>query len=77
VDKAPLCSAQFGPRDVEWPKRLAEELSCLIKFISACKASGFDWIRIHPDDGSNGVSWSGQVRSHSLALFSPFLIFSP
>ncbi len=62
VDKVPLCTVSAGPRDADWPKRLAEELGSLIKFISACKASGFDWIRVHPDDGTNGVAWSGDVR---------------
>lgn len=67
IERIPLCTVPASPRDADWNSRLAEELAALIKFVSACKSSGFDWIRLHPVPGSHGTSWSGEVRTASRA----------
>ncbi|XP_063978642.1 ubiquitin-fold modifier-conjugating enzyme 1 [Diachasmimorpha longicaudata] len=55
----PLLQTKAGPRDKEqWPRRLQEELTCLIQYTKNNKASDSHWFHLQPNEG--GTKWFGK-----------------
>ena len=55
---APLLTVNASPRDEQWPARLKEEYTSLIKYISRCKEKGNDWFKI--ESNPDGKKWNGK-----------------
>lgn len=55
----PLLKTKAGPRDKEeWPERLKEEYSSLIKYVQNNKEADNDWFRL--ESNADGTKWWGK-----------------